>query len=49
MFIIETGYLGVLAWLAWNRLAAHLKENPKAVSALTNHVFIPLLGKKNQQ
>jgi hypothetical protein len=46
MFIIETGCLGTVAWFAWLRLAAHLKDNPEGVAALTTHLFVPLLGKK---
>jgi hypothetical protein len=37
---------GVLLWCVWRRLAEHLTENPEAVSALTNHLFVPLMGRK---
>lgn len=46
MFLIETGCLVTVAWFAWMRLAAHLRDNPVAVAALTTHLMVPLLGKK---
>jgi hypothetical protein len=46
MFILMMAGGGGLAWLIWRRLAGHLKENPEAVAALTTHLFLPLLGKK---
>ena len=48
MFVIETGCLGVIAWLLWRKLAAHLRDSPEGVAALTTHLFIPLLGKKKE-
>ena len=49
MFILETGCLGLAAWWIWTRLAEHLKDNPEAVAALTTHLFVPLLGKKEKE
>ena len=46
MFIALVGGEGILVWLAWRRLAQHLKENPDGVAALTSHLFVPLLGRK---
>jgi hypothetical protein len=34
---------GLLVFLLWRRLAIHLRENPKAVTALTTHLLVPLL------
>ncbi len=46
MFVGIIGGEGILMWLIWKRLAAHLKDNPEGVAALTTHLFVPLLGKK---
>ncbi len=48
MFIMETGILAIIAWYAWRRIAAHLKENENGVAALTTHLFLPLLGKRKE-
>ena len=48
MLILITAAEGVLVWFGWRRLAAHLKENPAAVAALTEHLFIPLLGREKK-
>jgi hypothetical protein len=37
---------GGLLWLIWCRLGQHLRENPEAVAALTNHLIVPLMGRK---
>ncbi len=46
MFVVMAGGAGIVTWLVWLRLAEHLKENHEAVSALTTHLFVPLLGRK---
>jgi hypothetical protein len=45
MFVIMVGIEGLLLWLMWRKLAAHLKDNPQGVAALTEHLFVPLLGR----
>jgi len=49
MFILMCAVLGTVAWLAWSRLGAHLKDNEEAVTAVTRHVLIPLMGKKKAE
>jgi hypothetical protein len=49
MFILMCAGLGTVAWLAWSRLGAHLKGNEEAVTAITKHVLIPLMGKKRTE
>jgi hypothetical protein len=44
MFLLLTAGGGALMWLTWRRMAGHLKGNEEAVSALTKHLFVPLLG-----
>lgn len=46
MFVLETGILVALAVWLGRRVVLHLKENPAAVSALSEHLWMPLLGKK---
>jgi hypothetical protein len=46
MLLLVLGAEGALVWLVWRRMAEHLKENPDAVAALTVHLFVPLLGRK---
>jgi hypothetical protein len=52
MFVLMMAATGALLWLAWRRMGEHLRGNPQAVaeltSALTTHVFVPLMGKKKQ-
>jgi hypothetical protein len=44
------GVLGILAWLGWRRIAAHLNNNPEARRLFAEHVVNPLLlGPKAQQ
>lgn len=45
--LMLNGLIGVLAWLAWNRLTEHLRDNPEAAKLIAEHVIAPLLtGKK---
>ena len=45
-FILTTVAYGVLIWFASRRLVAHLRDNPEAVAALSEHLIIPILGRK---
>ncbi|HYV37931.1 MAG TPA: hypothetical protein VE988_19760 [Gemmataceae bacterium] len=48
-FIATTGvYLGLLI-LAFRRVARHLQGRPDAVEAVTEHVLLPLLGRKREE
>ncbi len=49
MFVAMSGALGIAGWLAWRRLAEHLKDNPEAVAAVAKHVFVPLLSEKEKE
>ncbi len=46
MFVLMMGCLGLLGWFIWVRLGSHLRENPQGVTALSEHLFLPLMGKK---
>jgi hypothetical protein len=41
--LLIVGGLGVLAWLGWRRVQAHLKTHPDAARALFDHLIAPLL------
>jgi len=41
--------IGVLAWLAWQRVNAHLRENPEAAKLIAEHVIAPLLTGKTEK
>jgi hypothetical protein len=46
MFLLIVAAEGGITWLIWRRMAEYLRGNEAAVSALTTHLFVPLLGKK---
>ncbi len=48
-FLFTTALYGALVWLAWRRVVVHLKENPEGVQAFTQHILIPLLGRRPEQ
>lgn len=48
-FILTTGLYGFLLWLAFSRVAQHLKGNPEAVKAVMEHVLLPMLGRQAEQ
>ena len=48
MFLLMIAAQGALAWLLWRRIAAYLQGNEEAVAALTKHLFMPLLGRKQE-
>ena len=37
------GAVGVVAWLAWQRLTTHMRSNPEAAKLVAEHVIAPLL------
>lgn len=45
LFMICSG-IGILAWLACQKIAAHLKKNPEAAKLIMEHVIAPLLTDK---
>jgi hypothetical protein len=48
-FVATTGiYAGLLVW-AFRRTARHLQDHPEGMRALTEHVLVPLLGKKHDE
>lgn len=49
MFFITTGGYGFLAYLAFRRVAAHLRNNPEGMKMVTQHVLMPLLGRKPEK
>jgi hypothetical protein len=42
------GGVGVLVWLAWQRMADHLRDNPEAAKLLAEHVIAPIMAGKNK-
>jgi len=44
-FVLMMSALGILAAWLGRRIVVHLKDNPVAVSALTEHLIVPILGK----
>lgn len=45
-FLLTTALYGTLLYLACRRLSRHLQGNPDGVKAVTDHVLIPLLGRR---
>jgi hypothetical protein len=45
-FVVTTGTYAVLLFLAFRRVARQLQGRPEALRAVTEHVLVPLLGKK---
>ena len=43
------GGIGVLVWLAWQRLSVHLQKNPEAAKLLADHLIVPLLTGEPQE
>jgi hypothetical protein len=45
------GVVGVLVWLGWQRITAHMQQNPEAAKLVAEHVIAPLLmgGKKPEE
>jgi len=46
MFTLTTLLYGVCLWFAARRIARHLQGNGEGVKAVTDHVLVPLLGRK---
>jgi hypothetical protein len=47
-FILTTTVWGALAAFALRRVAMHLKENPEGIEAISKHVLLPILGRRNE-
>jgi hypothetical protein len=45
-FILTTSVYASLMWLACRRVVHHLRGNPEAVKAVTEHVLLPMLGRE---
>ncbi len=45
-FLLTTAVYGTLFWLACRRVSRHLQGNAEGVKAVTDHVLIPLLGRR---
>ena len=48
-FILTTCFYGCLLCLACRRITTHLQGNAEAVKAVTEHVLLPVLGRKTEQ
>lgn len=40
------GGIGILVWVAFQKIAAHLKKNPETAKFIMEHVIAPLLPDK---
>jgi hypothetical protein len=47
-FIVTTAIYAVGLWMALRRVAVHLKDNEAGSKAVTEHVLLPILGKKEK-
>lgn len=45
-FLLTTAVYGILLYLAARRISRHLQGNEVGVKAVTDHVLIPLLGRR---
>jgi hypothetical protein len=45
-FLFTTALYGGLLWLGGRRVAAHLRGNPAAARAVSDHLLLPLLRGK---
>ena len=45
MFVLMMSAFGALAWWLGRRVVVHLKDNPVAVAAISDHLIVPMLGK----
>lgn len=48
-FLLMASALGAVAYFAWLRLGAHLKDNEEGVEALSKHLLVPLIGRKEKE
>jgi hypothetical protein len=48
-FLITTACYGALVYFGWKRVLVHLKGNAEASQAFTEHVLIPLFGRKESE
>jgi hypothetical protein len=48
-FILSVAVCACLVWRAGRRVAHHLRGNPEAVNAVTEHVLLPMLGRQDEQ
>jgi hypothetical protein len=48
-FVATTATYAGLLFLAFRRVARHLQGSPDAMQAVTEHVLVPLLGKKQDE
>jgi len=49
MFVLMAVGEGVVVWLAFARVSRHLQGNPDGVKAVSEHVLIPLLGRRRAE
>jgi hypothetical protein len=42
-FILTTSVYAFILWVACRRVVSHLRGNPEAVQAVTEHVLLPML------
>ena len=48
--LMLNGVVGVLAWLAWQRVSTHMRNDPEAARLVAEHIIAPLLtGRKEAE
>jgi hypothetical protein len=47
-FLGTTALWGFVLWLATRRVVHHLRGNPEGIAALTAHLLVPLLGRREE-
>ena len=48
-FLLTTAGYGFLVWLAVRRVVEHLRECPEGVAALSEHLLLPVFGKRKPE
>lgn len=41
--------IGVLVWLAWQKVTAHMRNHPEAAKLIAEHIIAPLLAGKPEE
>jgi hypothetical protein len=49
LLILADALIGVLAWVVYQRLTAHMRNDPQAAELVAKHVIAPLLTGNREQ
>jgi hypothetical protein len=47
-FLLTAAGFGFVVWLVVRRIVEHLRNCPAGVAALSEHLFMPVIGKKQE-